>query len=126
MVEVAFAYLHVNVEVTRQLHVPQIRCYVPLPLPLRARSRERVFQFGAKSTTISASTTPASPIPHTISVKMEEMWDRSHTVDPEVRAYVLSLCNAVGGSSSYDDTYAVGDDALAALNDILRWLKLVR
>ena len=56
---------------------------------------------------------------------MEAVWEKSQTVDPEVRAYVVSLCNAVGGSSSYDDTYAVGDDALAALNDILRWLRLV-
>ncbi|KAK5125789.1 hypothetical protein LTR85_012065 [Meristemomyces frigidus] len=55
---------------------------------------------------------------------MEEVWEKSQTVDPEVRAYVYSLCNAVGGSSTYDDTYAVGDDALAALNDILRWLRL--
>ncbi|KAK5137547.1 hypothetical protein LTR08_008527 [Meristemomyces frigidus] len=55
---------------------------------------------------------------------MEEIWAKSQTVDGEVRAYVYSLCNAVGGSSSYDDTYAVGDDALAALNDILRWLRL--
>lgn len=57
--------------------------------------------------------------------KMEEVWEKSQTVDPEVRAYVYSLCSAVGGSSTYDDTYAVGDDALAALNDILRWLRLV-
>lgn len=56
---------------------------------------------------------------------MAEPWAKAETVDPEVRAYVYSLVNAVGGSS-YDDTYAVGDDALAALNDILRWLLLVR
>lgn len=54
-----------------------------------------------------------------------EVWEKSQTVDPEVRAYVYSLVNAVGGSSTYDDTYSVGDDALAALNDILRWLRLV-
>lgn len=53
-----------------------------------------------------------------------EVWEKSETVDPEVRAYVYSLVNAVGGSSTYDDTYCVGDDALAALNDILRWLRL--
>nr|POF13266.1 topoisomerase 1-associated factor 1 [Quercus suber] len=53
-----------------------------------------------------------------------EVWEKSETVDPEVRAYVYSLVNAVGGSSTYDDTYAVGDDALAALQDILRWIRL--
>jgi replication fork protection complex subunit Tof1/Swi1 len=56
---------------------------------------------------------------------MADPWEKSGTVDPEVRAYVSSLVNAVGGSSAYDDTYAVGDDALAALGDITRWLKLV-
>ncbi|KAK0824848.1 Topoisomerase 1-associated factor 1 [Friedmanniomyces endolithicus] len=55
---------------------------------------------------------------------MEEVWEKSRTVDPEVRAYVYSLVNAVGGSSTYDDTYQVGDDAYAALQDILRWLRL--
>ncbi|EMC92572.1 hypothetical protein BAUCODRAFT_125560 [Baudoinia panamericana UAMH 10762] len=53
-----------------------------------------------------------------------ELWEKSETVDPEVRAYVYSLVNVVGGSSAYDDTYSIGDDALAALNDILRWLRL--
>nr|POF03943.1 topoisomerase 1-associated factor 1 [Quercus suber] len=53
-----------------------------------------------------------------------EVWEKSETVDPEVRAYVYSLVNAVGGSSAYDDTYAIGDDALAALQDILRWIRL--
>ncbi len=57
---------------------------------------------------------------------MDEVWEKSQTVDPEVRAYVYSLVNAVGGSSTYDDTYQVGDDAYAALQDILRWLRLVR
>ncbi|KAK0860961.1 Topoisomerase 1-associated factor 1 [Friedmanniomyces endolithicus] len=55
---------------------------------------------------------------------MDEVWEKSQTVDPEVRAYVYSLVNAVGGSSTYDDTYQVGDDAYAALQDILRWLRL--
>lgn len=53
-----------------------------------------------------------------------EVWEKTETVDPEVRAYVYSLVNAVGGSSTYDDTYAIGDDALAALHDILRWIRL--
>lgn len=56
---------------------------------------------------------------------MEEVWEKSQTIDPEVRAYVYSLVNAVGGSSTYDDSYQVGDDAYAALQDILRWLRLV-
>ncbi|WPG99437.1 topoisomerase 1-associated factor 1 [Acrodontium crateriforme] len=53
-----------------------------------------------------------------------EVWEKSQTVDPEVRAYVLSLVNAVGGSSTYDDSYAIGDDAAGALQDLLRWLRL--
>ncbi|KAK5143130.1 Topoisomerase 1-associated factor 1 [Rachicladosporium monterosium] len=36
---------------------------------------------------------------------MDEVWEKSQTVDPEVRAYIYSLVNAVGGSSTYDDTY---------------------
>ncbi|KAK3672984.1 Topoisomerase 1-associated factor 1 [Recurvomyces mirabilis] len=55
---------------------------------------------------------------------MEEIWEKSQTVDPEVRAYVYSLVTAVGGSSSYDDTYQVGDDAYAALQDLTKWLRL--
>lgn len=51
-------------------------------------------------------------------------WEKSETIDPEVRAYISSLVNAIGGSSTIDDTYSVGDDALAALNDLLRWLRL--
>ena len=53
-----------------------------------------------------------------------EVWEKSETVDPEVRAYVYSLVNAVGGQSTLDDRYALGDDALAVLNDLLRWLRL--
>lgn len=55
---------------------------------------------------------------------MAEIWERSQTVDPEVRAYVSSLVNAIGGRSTYDDTYAVGDDAVAVLKDLQRWLRL--
>jgi replication fork protection complex subunit Tof1/Swi1 len=51
-------------------------------------------------------------------------WTKSETVDPEVRAYVYSLVNAVGGSSTYDNNYSIGDDALAVLKDLARWLKL--
>ena len=53
-----------------------------------------------------------------------EVWEKSETVDPEVRAYVYSLVSAVGGQSNLDDRYAIGDDALAVLNDLLRWLRL--
>jgi replication fork protection complex subunit Tof1/Swi1 len=53
-----------------------------------------------------------------------EVWEKSRTVDPEVRAYVYSLVSAVGGQSTLDDRYAVGDDALAVLNDLVRWLRL--
>ncbi|EXJ85662.1 replication fork protection complex subunit Tof1/Swi1 [Capronia coronata CBS 617.96] len=50
---------------------------------------------------------------------------KSQTVHPEVRAYVYSLVNALGGSSTDDDgQYVLGDDALACLRDLKRWLKL--
>ena len=55
---------------------------------------------------------------------MAERWEKSQTGDPEVRAYVYSLVSAVGGQSTLDDRYAIGDDALAVLNDLLRWLRL--
>lgn len=51
-------------------------------------------------------------------------FEKSTTVDPEVRAYVTSLVNAVGGRSTYDDSYSVGDDAVAVLKDLQRWLRL--
>ena len=53
-----------------------------------------------------------------------EVWEKSQTVDSEVRAYINSLVSAVGGQSTLDDRYAVGDDALAVLNDLVRWLRL--
>ncbi|KAI9799600.1 MAG: Topoisomerase 1-associated factor 1 [Piccolia ochrophora] len=47
------------------------------------------------------------------------------TVDPEVRAYVNSLVSALGGSGADEDgRYVLGDDALACLKDLKRWLKL--
>ncbi|EHY55456.1 Topoisomerase 1-associated factor 1 [Exophiala dermatitidis] len=52
-------------------------------------------------------------------------FSKSQTVHPEVRAYVYSLVNALGGSSTDDDgRYVLGDDALACLRDLKRWLKL--
>ncbi|KAL2355369.1 timeless protein-domain-containing protein [Cryomyces antarcticus] len=51
--------------------------------------------------------------------------EKSQTVDPEVRAYVYSLVSAVGGSSTFEDgRYVLGDDALACLKDLKRWLRL--
>ncbi|EDN11271.1 predicted protein [Histoplasma mississippiense (nom. inval.)] len=45
-------------------------------------------------------------------------------VDPEVRAYVYNLVSALGGSgSSNTGKYVLGDDALACLRDIKKWLK---
>ncbi|KAL8830649.1 MAG: hypothetical protein Q9191_001305 [Dirinaria sp. TL-2023a] len=47
------------------------------------------------------------------------------TVDPEVRAYVYSLVSALGGNGADEDgRYVLGDDALACLKDIKKWLKL--
>ncbi|MCJ1431107.1 Topoisomerase 1-associated factor 1 [Xylographa pallens] len=46
-------------------------------------------------------------------------------VDPEVRAYVYSLVSALGGTGADEEgRYVLGDDALACLKDIKRWLKL--
>ncbi|KAG0632893.1 timeless protein-domain-containing protein [Tuber brumale] len=47
------------------------------------------------------------------------------TVDPMIRAHILSLCSALGGTSMVEDGgYSLGDDALACLKDLKRWLKL--
>ncbi|OJJ33160.1 hypothetical protein ASPWEDRAFT_115021 [Aspergillus wentii DTO 134E9] len=46
-------------------------------------------------------------------------------VDPDVRAHVYSLVTALGGFNGEDaDQYVLGDDSLACLRDIKRWLKL--
>ncbi|KAI4283622.1 MAG: hypothetical protein L6R38_002042 [Xanthoria sp. 2 TBL-2021] len=46
-------------------------------------------------------------------------------VDPEVRAYVYSLVSALGGTGTDEDgRYILGDDALACLKDLKKWLKL--
>ncbi|RHZ62115.1 Topoisomerase 1-associated factor 1 [Aspergillus turcosus] len=46
-------------------------------------------------------------------------------VDPDVRAHVYSLVTALGGFNGENaDCYVLGDDALACLRDIKRWLKL--
>lgn len=36
-----------------------------------------------------------------------EVWAQSETVDPEVKAFVTSLVNALGGRSTYDDSYCM-------------------
>nr|OQO23010.1 hypothetical protein B0A51_09179 [Rachicladosporium sp. CCFEE 5018] len=51
-------------------------------------------------------------------------FEKSSTVDPEVRAYVYSLVSALGGRSTLDASYAIGDDALAVLKDLTRWIRL--
>ncbi|CAF9915798.1 MAG: Topoisomerase 1-associated factor 1 [Alectoria fallacina] len=55
-----------------------------------------------------------------------EFEEPSHnTVDPEVRAYVYSLVSALGGTGADEDgCYVLGDDALACLKDLKKWLKL--
>ncbi|EED18335.1 DNA repair protein (Tof1), putative [Talaromyces stipitatus ATCC 10500] len=46
-------------------------------------------------------------------------------VDPEVRAHVYSLVTALGGFNGEDvSKYNLGDDALACLRDIKKWLRL--
>ncbi|CAG8977409.1 hypothetical protein HYALB_00007039 [Hymenoscyphus albidus] len=50
---------------------------------------------------------------------------KKDVVDPEVRAYVSSLVTALGGSGADEEgRYVLGDDALACLRDLKRWLKL--
>ncbi|KZF22769.1 putative topoisomerase 1-associated factor 1 [Xylona heveae TC161] len=51
--------------------------------------------------------------------------DDRDVIDPEVRAYVYSLVSALGGSAGDEGgRYILGDDALACLKDLKRWLKL--
>ncbi|KAL8774532.1 MAG: hypothetical protein Q9209_000905 [Squamulea sp. 1 TL-2023] len=54
-----------------------------------------------------------------------EFEEVSSPVDPEVRAYVYSLVSALGGTGADEDgRYVLGDDALACLKDLKKWLKL--
>ncbi|KAL8982091.1 MAG: hypothetical protein Q9205_003301 [Flavoplaca limonia] len=54
-----------------------------------------------------------------------ELEEAPSPVDPEVRAYVYSLVSALGGTGTDEDgRYILGDDALACLKDLKRWLKL--
>ncbi|KAL8921876.1 MAG: hypothetical protein Q9208_005480 [Pyrenodesmia sp. 3 TL-2023] len=54
-----------------------------------------------------------------------ELEEAPTPVDPEVRAYVYSLVSALGGTGTNEDgRYVLGDDALACLKDLKRWLKL--
>ncbi|PHH77631.1 hypothetical protein CDD80_402 [Ophiocordyceps camponoti-rufipedis] len=45
------------------------------------------------------------------------------TVHPEVRAHIDSLASALGGISTDDEEYQLGDDALEVLRDIKRWIR---
>lgn len=57
--------------------------------------------------------------------KMQTELSNEPLIDPEVKAYIFSLVSALGGSSAGDDgRYVLGDDALAVLKDIKRWLRL--
>jgi len=54
-----------------------------------------------------------------------EIQHSMQAVDAEVRAYVFSLVSALGGSSAAEDGhYVLGDDALAVLRDLKRWIRL--
>lgn len=73
---------------------------------------------------------------------MDQSESNEPLIDPEVKAFVFSLVSAVchrleydlllranifqlGGSSAADDgRYILGDDALAVLKDVKRWLRL--
>jgi hypothetical protein len=34
-----------------------------------------------------------------------ELWEKSETIPPDVRAHIESLVTALGGRSTYDDSY---------------------
>lgn len=54
-----------------------------------------------------------------------DVFEKSQTVDPEVRAHIYSLISAIGGSSTvHEGQYVLGDDALACLKDLSRWIRL--
>ncbi|KAG9969977.1 timeless-domain-containing protein, partial [Aureobasidium melanogenum] len=53
-----------------------------------------------------------------------EVFEKAQTVDPEVRAHIYSLVSAIGGSSTvHEGQYLLGDDALACLKDLSRWIR---
>ncbi|RKF53698.1 Topoisomerase 1-associated factor 1 [Golovinomyces cichoracearum] len=50
---------------------------------------------------------------------------KRYIVDPDVRAHVSSIVSALGGNAADENgQYMLGDDALACLRDLKRWLKL--
>ncbi|KAL9030985.1 MAG: hypothetical protein Q9196_000954 [Gyalolechia fulgens] len=54
-----------------------------------------------------------------------ELEEAPSPVDQEVRAYIYSLVSALGGTGANEDgRYVLGDDALACLKDLKKWLKL--
>lgn len=46
-----------------------------------------------------------------------DVWTQSETVDPEVRAYVYSLVNAVGGRSTLDESYGEHNQQSVSYHD---------
>ncbi|KAL8639924.1 MAG: hypothetical protein Q9228_003098 [Teloschistes exilis] len=63
--------------------------------------------------------------PKTEPISRMEPEERPSPIDPEVRAFVYSLVSALGGTGTDEDgRYVLGDDALACLKDLKRWLKL--
>lgn len=54
----------------------------------------------------------------------DEDEQRQDFVDPLLRAHIQQLCSALGGShASEAGQYVLGDEALACLKDLKRWLK---
>lgn len=46
-------------------------------------------------------------------------WEKSETIPPEVRAHVESLVAALGGRSTYDDSYCKSITKMRAWVDML-------
>jgi hypothetical protein len=48
-----------------------------------------------------------------------ELWEKSETIPPDVRAHIESLVTALGGRSTYDDSYCkrIAKYILGALAD---------
>ncbi|KAI9886911.1 MAG: Topoisomerase 1-associated factor 1 [Watsoniomyces obsoletus] len=56
---------------------------------------------------------------------MEEYLGLRNSLDVEIQAYITSLVSALGGRGADEDgRYVLGDDAIACLKDIRRWLRL--